>query len=170
MTEILNTLFSVGIIGLGIATIVTFIALATKHSFAKYVAKHASLILRVILLGAAIGSLSYEFILGYSPCTLCWYQRMALFPLAILALTANIKSSKLLQKQVLIFTSLGLVFSLYHNIIDRFPTLADVCGTGPSCLVRYVNGFGFVTIQMMAGITLLSILAVVLCVRRFPQQ
>lgn len=170
MTEFINTALSSGILLLGIATLVGAIALIANHSFAKYIARHASLILRVILVGAALGSLTYEIILGYSPCTLCWYQRMALFPLAILAFTANIKSSKLLQKQTLIFTGLGLVFSLYHNIIDRFPTAADICGAGPSCLIRYVNGFGFITIQMMAAITLLAILVTILCVRRYPQN
>lgn len=170
MTEIINTTLSSGIILLGVAVILAGLALATNHPFAKTIAKYSSTILRVILVGAAIGSLTYEFLLGYNPCTLCWYQRMALFPLAILVFTANIKTSKLLQNQVLIFTGAGLIFSIYHNIIDKFPTLAEVCGTGPSCLLRYVNGFGFVTIQLMAGITLLSILVVTLCAKRYPQE
>lgn len=170
MAEIINTFLSISILLLGLASIFGLISFFAKNSFAKLIAKHSSLLLRVILVGAALGSLTYELILGYSPCTLCWYQRMALFPLAILVFTANIKNSKLLQNQVLTIATIGFGFSLFHNIIDRFPSVADVCGTGPSCLLRYVNSFGFVTIQMMAGITLLSIITITLCAKRFSQN
>jgi len=170
MVEIFNTLVATGTLLLGAFTVVTIILALTKHDFVHTISRYTNTLLRVILIGSAIGSLTYELVFGYSPCLLCWYQRMALFPLMILVLTANIRTSSLLQRQVIVFSSIGLVFSLYHNFIDIFPGVGpDVCGTGVSCLLRYVNVFGFVTIPVMSGIVLLSVLTLTLVARRYPQ-
>lgn len=171
MITIFNTLLALGTLALGLFTLITIVLLALKHESVSLLSKHSSTILRIILIGCAVGSLTYELVFGYSPCLLCWYQRMALFPLAILMLTANIRTSKLLQIQVLVFSSLGLLFALYHNFIDMFPGVGpDVCGTGPSCLLRYVNVFGFVTIPFMSAIVLISVIVLTLLVRRYPQS
>jgi len=169
MVEVFNTLLAIGILALGAFTLVTIVLMCLKHEGLSVISKHTSLILRVILIGCALGSLTYELVFGYSPCLLCWYQRMTLFPLAILVLTANIRTSRLLQRQVLILSSIGLLFALVHNYIDIFPGGPDICGSGPSCLLRYVDVFGFVTIPFMSAITLLSVIVFTLVARRYPQ-
>lgn len=170
MVEIFNTLLAIGVLALGAFTLVTIILMCLKHDALSTISKYTSLILRVILIGCALGSLTYELVFGYAPCLLCWYQRMTLFPLAILVLTANIRTSRLLQNQVLILSGIGFVFSLIHNYIDIFPGGPDICGSGPSCLLRYVHTFGFVTIPLMSAITLLSVIVFTLVARRYPQS
>lgn len=168
MTEIFSTSIALGTLLLGAVTIGMIALLLMRHPLAERLVAHSSLILRLIFIGAALGSLTYELVIGYAPCLLCWYQRMAIFPIALLLLTADIRKSALLQKQVLILSSLGFIVALFHNYIDRVPNGLDVCGAGPSCLLRYVNVFGFVTIPLMSGIVLLSGIVFVYASKRYP--
>lgn len=170
MVEFFSTTLALGALLIGIGTLVTIVLMVIKHPFAQTIADNSSFILQVILVGSILGSMTYELVFGYAPCLLCWYQRMAIFPLAVLVFTASIRNNKLLQTQVLWIASLGFLVSLVHNIIDIFPTGADICGAGPSCLLRYVNVFGFVTIPLMSAITLLSVIVITVLARRYPQK
>ena len=38
----------------------------------------------VVALVATLGSLYLSEVLGYRPCKLCWYQRIAMYPLALM--------------------------------------------------------------------------------------
>jgi disulfide bond formation protein DsbB len=169
MQEFFNVGFSAGTIALQIFLIATLISWRTKGSLIRFVASNLGLLLRVIFVGAAIGSLIYQYVLLYPPCLLCWYQRIAIFSTAIILCTADIRRSVLLRMQVVILSSLGLIIALFHNIIDIFPTGIDACGAnGPSCLARYVYEFGYITIPMMSATILLTGIVFPLITRRYP--
>lgn len=151
-----TTILSLGIILIQVA-IVLFIVLWLKNNTALNKFKNYShIILSVIFISSALASLIYEFVFGYEPCLLCWYQRIFIFGIAILSLTSDIRTNKLLQKQVIIFSTLGLLVAILHNYIDLVPTGVDLCGAGPSCLKRYIYEFGYITIPMMSFTALLS--------------
>jgi len=103
---------------------------------------------------------------------LCWYQRICIFPTAILLFTDDIRKSQLLQRQILILTGTGLLIALFHNYISLFPASGiDVCGTsGVSCLNIYVSEFGFVTIPFMSAVVLLSGVLITVIAMRYPQK
>ncbi len=162
MSENINLLMGSGVILAGIVSLIYIILILTKNKLVPKINKYSHIYLRVLLVGAVLGSFTYEYVLGYEPCMLCWYQRIAIFSLAILSFTANIKNSALLKKQMLIISIAGFLVAIFHNIIDRFPTVGEVCGAGPSCLVRYVNEFGFITIQFMSAITLAAVIIVII--------
>ncbi len=151
-----TTLVAVGIVALQIAIVVFVILWKQKSPLLKKIHSNAHIILPAIFIGSALGSLIFEYGLGYEPCLLCWYQRIAIFGVAILSLTGDIRRNKLLQKQVLLFSILGLIIALVHNYIDIIPTGVDLCGAGPSCLKRYIYEFGYITIPMMSFTVLLS--------------
>lgn len=151
-----NILLGVGIVLLQVF-IISFVILWFKKSpILEKIYKNSSIILPIIFISSAIGSIVYEYILGFEPCLLCWYQRIAIFGIAILSLTEKLKESRTLQNQVIVFSILGLAVALVHNFIDIFPTGLDICGTGVSCLKRYVAVFGYITIPMMSLTVLLS--------------
>ncbi len=80
------------------------------------------------------------------------------------------RSSRLLQNQILILSVAGFVVALFHTIIDIFPTGLDVCGaTGPSCLMRYVYEFGYITIPVMSLTILAAGILLALVARRYPR-
>ncbi len=151
-----TTLVALGTIGLQIATATFIVLWIGKSPLLKKVHQHTNTIIAVLFISSALVSLIYEYSFGYEPCLLCWYQRIAIFGVALLSLTGDIRKNKTLQKQVLLFSLLGLGVALLHNYIDIVPSGIDICGTGPSCLKRYIYEFGYITIPMMSFTLLLS--------------
>jgi disulfide bond formation protein DsbB len=102
-------------------------------------------------LAAMLGSLYYSQVVGFVPCTLCWYQRIAMYPLTVITLVGILKQDDQLPDYVLPLSVIGMGLSTYHYLIQLgvFPHPA-VCTVGVPCNLRYVNYFGFVTIPLMA--------------------
>ena len=148
---------AIGTIALQIAILALIAAWIMRAPLLSLVERHTTLLLRIVSTGAVLGSLYLEYGLGYEPCLLCWYQRIAIFGVAIIAWTGDIKTNALLRKQVIIFSLLGLIVALFHNYIDIFPGSGiDVCGASTvSCLKRYIYEFGYITIPMMSLTVLL---------------
>ncbi len=109
-------------------------------------------------LAALLGSLYYSEIMGFVPCTLCWYQRILMYPLGIIILVGIIKSDEYLPDYVLPFSILGIFVSTYHVLVQRgvFSHPAS-CASGIPCDLSYVNYFSFITIPVMALIAFILI-------------
>ncbi|MFD2924330.1 disulfide oxidoreductase [Halobacillus naozhouensis] len=102
---------------------------------------------------AALGSLFYSEILGYTPCELCWYQRILMYPLVIVYGAALIKKKVEMAIAGLILSGIGMAVSIYHYLIQKVPAFqsaGDSCGLVP-CNAEYVNYLGFITIPFLAG-------------------
>lgn len=149
------SLIALGTILLQVLTICFIVLWYTKSSLLKKIFEKSHLLLASVFIFSVFGSLVFEYSFGYEPCLLCWYQRIAIFGIAILSLTGDIRKNKTLQKQILAFSIIGVIVAIFHNYIDLVPGSADVCGTGVSCLKRYVHEFGYITIPMMSFSVLL---------------
>lgn len=104
-----------------------------------------------IALTAVLGSLYYGEIAGFAPCTLCWYQRILMYPLALILLVGILKHDEDLFDYALPFSVLGMVVATYNYLIELHVIgHSAVCAVGIPCDVRYVNYMGFVTIPLMA--------------------
>lgn len=102
-------------------------------------------------LAAMLGSLYYSEIAGYIPCTLCWYQRILMYPLVLIILVGMIKRDEYLPDYVLPFSILGILVAGYHYLIQWgvFSHPAS-CEAGIPCDMRWVNYLGFISIPFMA--------------------
>jgi len=101
---------------------------------------------------ATLGSLYYSEIVGFIPCTLCWYQRILMYPLILITLVGILTRDERLPYYVLPLSVVGLGFSSYHYLLQLgVIEHTGVCAVGVPCNARYVNYFGFVTIPLMAG-------------------
>lgn len=100
---------------------------------------------------ATLGSLYYSEIAGFVPCTLCWYQRILMYPLVAILLVGILKQDRAVANYVLPLSVIGIGMSGYHYLLQLgvFAHSA-VCRVGVPCNLRYVNYFGFVTIPLMA--------------------
>jgi disulfide bond formation protein DsbB len=102
-------------------------------------------------LTALLGSLYYSEIAGFIPCTLCWYQRILMYPLSLIILVGLIKQDKYLPNYVLPFSIIGMGVSTYHYLIELgLLEQSATCSLGIPCNVRWVNYFGFITIPLLA--------------------
>lgn len=100
---------------------------------------------------AMLGSLYYSEIRGFVPCELCWYQRILMYPLALVTLVGVVRHDEYLPGYVLPFSLIGMGVSTYHYLIQLgvFGQTA-ACTVGVPCNLRYVDYGGFVTIPFMA--------------------
>ena len=105
----------------------------------------------VVALGSTLASLFYSEIAGYYPCPLCWYQRIAMYPLAIVLGVALWKSDLSVSKYVIPISVIGLLLSCYHYGMQYVPNFFyDSCSGGFSCQYKWVSVFGFISIPLMA--------------------
>ena len=114
----------------------------------------------VVALVATLGSLYLSEVAHFLPCRLCWYQRIAMYPLPVLLGIAWWKRDAGIRRYVVPLALIGLLISTYHILVERFPSLEDsgVCEVSNPCTIRWVERFGFVTIPTMAfaGFALIS--------------
>ncbi|MCH9608798.1 MAG: disulfide formation protein [Chlamydiales bacterium] len=105
---------------------------------------------------ASIISLYFSEIRHFTPCHLCWYQRICLFPLTIILGIACVRGFLGIAIYVLPQVIIGFILSVYQTAIQEIPNWhpIDMCGSGPSCTERIV-AFGPVTIPMLASLAFL---------------
>ncbi|MCU4998383.1 disulfide oxidoreductase [Bacillus cereus] len=115
---------------------------------------------------ATLGSLYFSEIMKFIPCTLCWYQRIFMYPLVLLLGVAVIKKDYSISRYSLIFGIIGSFLSLYHYLIQKIVFLSEravSCGRVP-CTGEYINWLGFITIPFLAlfGFIVISICSLIL--------
>lgn len=103
---------------------------------------------------ATLGSLYFSEVLHYIPCTLCWYQRIFMYPLTFLLGIAVYRHDIEIYRYVLPLSVIGMLISGYHTLLQKIPYLQqfEMCTTGVPCSKDYLNWLGFITIPLMAFI------------------
>jgi disulfide bond formation protein DsbB len=115
----------------------------------------------VVSLAAVAGSLYFSEILGFIPCKLCWFQRIFMYPQAVLLGMASYRNDRGIIPYLLPINIIGGSFSLYHYAEQKIPGFASLlpCTTGVPCSQDYINWLGFVTIPLLALIAFILIAA-----------
>lgn len=122
-----------------------------------------------ISLVASIGSLLYSEAVGFLPCVLCWYQRIALYPQVILFGIAASKKDYRIVEYVLPLSVVGATIAAYHYYGQIFNSSALPCPVisgAPSCSQVPFIAFGFITIPMMALSVFILLIALSLFLRK----
>ena len=99
------------------------------------------------------GSLFFSEIVGFPPCELCWYQRICMYPLSIVALLAAGGGDFRVARYLLPLPVVGAGVSVYHLLVEN-----GVVGESSACLasapggcgVKWIDEFGYVTIPTLA--------------------
>ena len=117
----------------------------------------------VIALAAMLGSLFYSEYASFIPCRLCWFQRIAMYPLAIILLVGAIRRDRGAAYYALAFPVIGLIIGGYHKYIEIHPEdeLAG-CKIGAPCSTKWIEEFGWVTIPVLAMSAFAAILTLLL--------
>ena len=72
----------------------------------------------VVALVATLGSLYLSEVLRYQPCILCWFQRVAMYPQALLLGIAAFHGDEDIPRYAIPLASLGLAVALEQNAED----------------------------------------------------
>ncbi|MEH7119806.1 disulfide oxidoreductase [Neobacillus vireti] len=119
---------------------------------------------------AALGSLYFSEVMHFIPCTLCWYQRIFMYPLAIILGIAFYRNDEGIYRYVLPLSIIGMLISGYHTLLQKLPYLQqfEMCTTGVPCSKDYINWLGFITIPLLAFVafTIITVSLLILARRK----
>ncbi len=120
-----------------------------------------------IALAATLGSLYYSEIADFIPCRLCWYQRIAMYPLVVILLVGALRRDVRATFQYAIaFPVVGALIASYHLYIEAHPEAESAgCKIGAPCSTKWIDEFGFVTIPLLAISAFGAIVALLLLAR-----
>ncbi len=117
-----------------------------------------------------LGSLYFSEIADFVPCRLCWFQRIAMYPLSAVLLVGAIRRDAAVRWYALPLAAIGAGIALYHYLVEWNPDLeTGSCSlTGPSCSAFWFREFGFITLAFMSLVGFLTILTLLFV--RFPAR
>ena len=102
---------------------------------------------------AVLGSLYFSEVKGLVPCQFCWYQRILMYPLAIIFAVAILRKDKNIVYYALPLSILGSIVAMYHYLI-QWTALKDVnpisCSLVNECSQKQIVYFNFITIPLFS--------------------
>jgi len=121
----------------------------------------------LVALFATLGSLYFSEVAHFEPCKLCWYQRIAMYPLVVILGIAAVRRDAGVRVYAMGLAAIGAAISTYHIALEWIPALdTGTCGVGPSCSVIWFRVFGFISLPTLALIAFLSILTLLAMLSR----
>jgi disulfide bond formation protein DsbB len=98
-----------------------------------------------------LGSLYLSEVAGFIPCVLCWYQRIAMYPLVVLLGIAAVRGDLAIRRYAVAIAGIGSALSIWHIAVQRLPGVpSGSCSLTAPCDLIYIERFGFITIPVMA--------------------
>jgi disulfide bond formation protein DsbB len=151
--QLYNTLLAIlTLIALIAAIGLTTYRLVKGPDAAELLDRTATWLAWIVALVATVGSLIYSEVVHFIPCRLCWFQRIAMYPLSVILLVGAIRREALVRYYALPLSLVGFLISVWHYLIQAFPSLeGGACDSANPCSSRYVETFGFISIPFMAG-------------------
>ncbi|HSL11091.1 MAG TPA: disulfide bond formation protein B [Actinomycetota bacterium] len=102
-------------------------------------------------LTATLGSLYYSEVANFPPCELCWFQRIAMYPMPVLLAVAWHRGDTHVRRYVMPVALIGAAISIYHYQLERFPDQGGFsCAVDNPCTLVWVWMFRFISIPLMA--------------------
>jgi disulfide bond formation protein DsbB len=126
----------------------------------------------LIAMAALFGSLFFSEVMGLQPCVLCWWQRIFIYPLAVLFLVGLFPQGYKVDHSVVRYTLplavIGLGFAIYHYLVYSgfIPESLQPCSKNLSCAEINLELIGFVTIPMLSIFSYSAIIILLLIYRK----
>jgi hypothetical protein len=137
---------------------VCFPHVSQSRAILKVVGRYALELGFLVAFGALAGSLYYSNVVGYEPCTLCWWQRIFIYPQLIIFTIGYWRKDKNAFNYTLALSVIGGVIALYHSYIQYGGSPLFECGVDAvSCAQRFVFAFDYITIPLMSLTTLATL-------------
>ena len=146
---------SVAVLGIGLAL----------PSSRPVIAEIAPRLAALVAVGATLGSLYFSERAGFVPCELCWFQRIAMYPLAVILTIAAVRNDDRIGVYALPLAGAGLAVAIYHVQLQWFPDQSSFCEVTNPCSGRWVEAFGWMTIPQMAGISFTLVIGLLVASR-----
>jgi len=123
----------------------------------------------LVALASVVGSLFFSEVMLLPPCVLCWYQRIAMYPLVLIIGTGIVLRDRRLKYYALPICLAGLAVAVYHNLLyyGLIPESIAPCTEGVPCNAVQIELLGFITIPLMG---LAAFLTIAICLLAYKQE
>jgi disulfide bond formation protein DsbB len=140
---------------------------SVRTALADAVAPQALGLALAVAAVATAGSLYFSEVAHFTPCKLCWYQRICMYPLVPLLAWAAWRRDLRARPVAVVLAGVGALIASYHVLIERYPTLeSGACDPTNPCSLVWVRRFGYLTIPTMALSAFALILTLLAVARR----
>ena len=155
VATVLTLLANAGVLVLAMVALATRVSSRTRRMGAVVMDRlggKAAPAALAVAVTTTIGSLYYSEVVGYVPCELCWYQRICMYPLAVILLVGLLLRDRRVRWYAAPFVIVGAPLSLYHWLVERvdFFAKSSSCSAEAPCTVPWFQELGYVTLAFMA--------------------
>jgi hypothetical protein len=159
-------LVAVGVVvvigGLRLLAIGSDRALDAYAALARIIEPRAMAVAWVVALLATAGSLYFSEVAGFTPCTLCWYQRIAMYPFVVLLGVALLRRARYVTGAPAL-AAIGALVAGYHVALEWVPSLdTGACAVAAPCTYVWFREFGIFSLPTLALTAFLLILTLLL--------
>jgi disulfide bond formation protein DsbB len=150
---------------LRLAAVVSTGARDRYDDLVQLVAPNAYAMAWVVAFLATAGSLYFSEVAGFEPCRLCWYQRIAMYPLVVILAIAAARRERAGAWYAIGMALVGAIVSGYHVLLEWFPLLdAGACSATTPCTLVWFRVFGFISLPTLA-LTAFVLILVLMAIR-----
>lgn len=106
-----------------------------------------------LIAGAStLGALFFGEVMQLPPCSLCWYQRIFMFPLALILPFGLFPFDRGVVRAALPLAGFGALVAAFHVLLVAgiIPERLEPCKQGVPCSETVIEWFGFVTIPLLS--------------------
>lgn len=122
----------------------------------------------LVAMVSTLGALFLGEVMGYTPCVLCWYQRIAMFPLTLILAAGLFPFDRRVIRYALPLAVVGCLLAAFHLalVAGWIPEAIKPCQQGVPCSNTPVVWFGFVTIPLLSLLSFSIICGLLLATSR----
>jgi disulfide bond formation protein DsbB len=163
LADVLGTLATAGVLAVAAIIVLLVAAPARLRSLRAGMSGSGTALAGAVAVVATGASLWFSKGAHFPPCELCWYQRIAMYPLALVLPVAAWRNDRSIRPYAILLAAVGLAVSAWHNLIETFPSIdSGACDPTNPCTLRWVEGLGFWTIPRMAAVAFTLVLTALL--------
>ncbi|MFN4148188.1 MAG: disulfide bond formation protein B [Rhodocyclaceae bacterium] len=126
----------------------------------------------LIAAAATFGALFFGEVMGIPPCLLCWYQRICMFPLALILPLGLVSWDPRIIRYALPLAVIGLGIALFHQalVAGWVPKSLEPCARGVPCSKTLIEWFGFLTLPWLSLAAFSAIVVLLMMAHRRVQR
>jgi disulfide bond formation protein DsbB len=149
----------IGLVVLRLLAVASEAAADAFDSVAEAIAPNALAMAWIVAFLATAGSLYFSEVAHFEPCTLCWYQRIAMYPLVVIFAIAAARRETAGARYGAALAAIGAAIAAYHVALEWFPGLdSGTCDPDNPCTLVWFRVFGFISLPTLALAAFLLIL------------
>jgi len=142
--------------------------------YKQFLAPYIWFVIAGTTIGGVATTLLYSEVFEFVPCSLCWLQRIALYPQALMSLIAyRYNDTTFFPLYGMALSAFGFIVAVYQYIYQMVPSELIASGILPcladgtsDCSKKVMEVFGFVTFPFLSAVLFAFLFALYLHLRR----